>query len=52
MDPTNWEVVAELDGWVLLRNSDGEICFGDRHERDPADCPVAELLMLEKASLN
>ena len=45
-------IVVEHRGWLLMRDSKGEIFFGDRRKRDIADCPVALLFEKEKAIAN
>lgn len=47
---TDMKVVAEYDGWVMLRDTKGEPFFGDKQGRDIADCPVSQLMDLERDS--
>jgi hypothetical protein len=45
-------IVVEHDGWLLLKNREGEPFFADRRGRPIADCPVATLLNLAKKAAN
>ena len=49
----NGNVVAECNGWKMIRTGNGETYFQPpSDDADPADCPVSELLEAAKKEVD